>query len=77
MTPVRTLISSLSIALVMLYGTGVAKAQLISANPQALSFVYQIGGSNPGGQNVYLTCMSTSLVIHRRVLSSPSLELPG
>jgi Viral BACON domain len=53
-TPVRTSISVLT-SLVVLGCVCAAKAQTVSVTPQALSFVYQIGGSNPGAQNIYLS----------------------
>ena len=40
--------------LVSLSGMGFATAQVINANPQALTFVYQIGGPNPPAQNIFL-----------------------
>jgi len=51
----RTLTCSFLIALLLLCGTGVASAQPVSASPQVLNFVYQIGGPNPPAQNIYLS----------------------
>lgn len=55
MNCLRLLIFTALIGLVLLSGMGVANAQLVGVSPQTLSFAYQVGGSNPASQVLYLS----------------------
>ncbi len=55
MTHSRSLINSLLVGFACLMTTATASAQVMSVSPQALSFVYQIGGPIPAAQNLYLS----------------------
>lgn len=60
MRSARGLLSSSAVCVIVLCGASAARAQFISASPQTLSFVYQIGGPNPAAQNILLSADAPS-----------------
>src|SRR5581483_11053073 len=55
MTHVKVWLTTILIGVVLLGAMGLASAQPIGASPQALAFVYQAGGPNPGAQTLIVT----------------------
>ena len=55
MTSVLLSVYTLVSGLTLLCSAGVGNAQVITASPQALAFVYQNGGPAPTGQSIFLS----------------------